>query len=166
MSGFNEKNARSSDRLTVAGFAAVIVVGVFVVCVILILAKSLFPSNEPEVTQEVDTATITETTAPVETAPADTSSAVKIVDESSSADSSSAADSSSGDSSSMEDKTGQVMFLNQTAYVRASGDENSEAIFSLNAGEQVEVLETNANGYVHIKYFSYEGWIWHEYLYN
>jgi hypothetical protein len=90
MSGYNDKNARSSDRLTVAGFAAVIVVGVFVVCVILILAKSLFPSNEPEVTKEVDTATITSTTAPKVTTPADTSKAAVIVDESSAASSSAA----------------------------------------------------------------------------
>lgn len=166
MSGFNEKNARSSDRLTVAGFAAVIVVAVFVVCVILILAKSLFPSNEPEVTKEVNTATITSTTAPKETAPPaeTTSAAPKIVDESSaaSADSSSTAD----DSSSREEKAGQMMYLSQTAYLRSAGNENAEPLLSIMAGEQVEVIGSNADGYVHVKYYTYDGWVWNEYLYS
>ena len=168
MSGFNEKNARSSDRLTVAGFAAVIVVGVFVVCVILILAKSLFPSNEPEVTKEVDTATITSTTAPKETAPPTetTSAAPKIVDESSAASASSDSSSTADDSSSREEKAGQMMYLSQTAYLRSAGNENAEPLLSIMAGEQVEVIESNADGYVHVKYYTYDGWVWNEYLYS
>ena len=164
MSGFNEKNARSSDRLTVAGFAAVIVVGVFVVCVILILAKSLFPSNEPEVKGEVNTATIGETSAPEVTAPPETSSVPAIVEESK--PDSSSEDSSSGDDSSHEEKAGEMMYLSQTAYLRSAGNENAEPLLSIMAGEQVEVIESNAEGYVHVKYYTYDGWVWNEYLYN
>ena len=164
MSGFNEKNARSSDRLTVAGFAAVIVVGVFVVCVILILAKSLFPSNEPEVSGEVNTATIGETSAPEVTAPPETSSVPAIVEESK--PDSSSEESSSGDESSHEEKAGEMMYLSQTAYLRSAGNENAEPLLSIMAGEQVEVIESNAEGYVHVKYYTYDGWVWNEYLYN
>ncbi len=158
MSGMNGKNARSGDRLTVAGFAAVIVVGVFVVCVILILAKSLFPSNEPELTKEVDTATVTETTPPPVTTPAETAPVI-VTDK---ADSSS----SESDSSSREERRGEMMTLSQTAYLRSSGDMNAEPLLSVMAGEQVEVIERPANSeYVHVKYYSYDGWIYYEYLY-
>ncbi|MCR5121830.1 MAG: SH3 domain-containing protein [Ruminococcus sp.] len=163
MSGMNGKNARSGDRLTVAGFAAVIVVGVFVVCVILILAKSLFPSNEPELTKEVDTATVTETTAPPATTPAETTTAPAIVTESK-ADSSQA--DSAADSSSQEEHTGEMMTVSQAAYLRSSGDMNAEPLLSIGAGEQVEVIERPANSeYVHVKYYTYDGWIYYEYLY-
>ena len=91
-------------------------------------------------------------------------SAPKIVDESSaaSADSSSTAD----DSSSREEKAGQMMYLSQTAYLRSAGNENAEPLLSIMAGEQVEVIGSNADGYVHVKYYTYDGWVWNEYLYS
>ena len=169
MSSYDRRNGSRSDRLTVAGLAAVIVVGVFVVCVILILAKSLFPSNKPEVTEEVFTGTKSDSSeAPVVVA--DTSQAAEIIADDSAVpvedkDSSLAdGDSSADDSSSRVD--GETATLSQTAYLRSSGDENAEPLLSIAAGEQVTVIDAPAGSeYVHVRYYDYDGWVWNGYLY-
>lgn len=186
MSSFNDRNTQPAERVTLAGIAAIIVVGVFVVCVILILAKSLFPSNESTVTDEVFTGTkaTTSSVAAVDpkpdesAAPAeDTSSEEeggKIIDESeASFDSSSAPTYSSEDSSSDTDseedpssvELGEVAYLTQTAYLRSSGDENAEPLLSIAAGEEVTVIERSSNSeYVHVNYIGYDGYVWYGYL--
>ena len=60
-----------------ASVVAIIVVGIFVLCVILLLAKGLFASNSSEVPKGINTATINTNESVAEpvnsTAPADTS---------------------------------------------------------------------------------------------
>ena len=171
MSSFDKKNTRSSDRLTVAGLAAVIVVGVFVVCVILILAKSLFPSNKPEVTEEIYTGTkSSETSAPV--IASDPSSQLTagvtesgVMSDISAPDTESSVDLSSADESGSE-LDGETATLSQTAYLRSSDDENAEPLLSIAAGEQVTIIDQPAGSeYVHVRYYDYDGWVWNGYLY-
>ena len=171
MSSFDKRNSRPSDRLTVAGLAAVIVVGVFVVCVILILAKSLFPSNKPEVTEEIYTGTKgSETAAPAVTAdPSSQTPEVAadsmITSDVSLPDTESTSDLSSADDSSSQ-LDGETATLSQTAYLRASGDENADPLLSIAAGEQVTIIDQPAGSeYVHVKYYDYDGWVWNGYLY-
>lgn len=165
MSSYNEKNSKPAEKLTVAGIAAVVVVGVFVVCVILILAKSLFPSNndstpdgvytgtkssQAEVQSKAETQKDTESKAPEPTE--------SVVD--------SALDSeadSLGETSSVAE--GETATLTQTAYLRSANDENAEPILSINGGETVTVLERPADSeYVHVQYLTYDGWVWNGYL--
>jgi uncharacterized protein YgiM (DUF1202 family) len=174
----NERNSKPTEKLTVAGIAAVIVVGVFVVCVILILAKSLFPSNTDSVPDGVYTgtakaSTVTTTTnadALVESTPDSTSDST--LDSLLDSDADSASDSSYDDSSAADDSTsdsseadGETATLNQTAYLRSSNDENSDPLLSISAGETVTVVERPSDSeYVHVTYGSYDGWVWNGYL--
>lgn len=169
MSNYNENNSRSGERLTVAGIAAIIVVGVFVVCLILILARSLFPSNKKKApdgeytgTTPAQTQKVTESQQPV----IDTNSQVVIDLDGSSADSTESAPS---DSSAVQPTdsaaAGETSILNQTAYLRSSGDENADPILSISAGEEVTVIERPAGSeYVKVSYYGTEGWVWNGYL--
>jgi uncharacterized protein YgiM (DUF1202 family) len=163
MSNYNEKNYKPAEKLTVAGIAAVIVVGVFVVCVILILAKSLFPSNNDSTPEGVYTGT--------KTSQNDVQSKAEITDESSVAEIVESAVDSSADAEadSQEDTEsvadGETATLTQTAYLRSSNDENADPILSISAGETVTVVERPSDSeYVHVQYLTYDGWVWNGYL--
>lgn len=139
------------------------------VCVVLILAKSLFPSNDSNVTDEVFTGTkgssssVAQTVS--ETSEDSSSEGGKIIDESAaSLDSASVSDSSSHDDTSSV-VSGEVAYLTQTAYLRSAGDENADPILSIAAGEEVTVIDRPAGSeYVHINYIGYDGYVWYGYL--
>ncbi|MBR1723885.1 MAG: SH3 domain-containing protein [Ruminococcus sp.] len=163
MSNFNEKDSRPAERLTVAGIAAIIVVGVFVVCVILILAKSLFPSNDNSVPDGEYTGTkpaeTTTTTLPEQVVP-DTDSVEVVLDMGDSE-----ADSSADPEATDSVAEGETAVLTQTAYLRSTGDENGEPILSMSAGEEVTVLERpSGSEYVKVSFYGTEGWVWYGYL--
>lgn len=165
MSNYNERNSKPTEKLTVAGIAAVIVVGVFVVCVILILAKSLFPSNNDSTPEGVYTGTKSSQADVQSKAESKADSSVAEIVDSAVTDSqsdSSAVDSQAGTSSVAE---GETATLTQTAYLRAANDENSEPILSISGGETVTVIERPADSeYVHVQYLTYDGWVWNGYL--
>lgn len=168
MANFNEKDARPAEKLTIAGIAAIIVVGVFVVCVILILAKSLFPSNDNSVPDGEYTGTkpaenVT-TTLPKEavTDAADSEVVIDLNESSAEEQTESEAETTESDESVAD---GETAILNQTAYLRSTGDMEGEPIFSIDAGEEVTVLERPAGSeYVKVSYYGTEGWIYYEYL--
>ena len=171
MSSFNDRSSGPAERITLAGIAAIIVVGVFVMCVVLILAKSLFPSNDSTVTEGVFTGTKSSSSsvAAVDSKTEEDSSSEggKIVDESAAATEST--DTPDADSSSEDDTSsvvlGETAYLTQTAYLRSSGDENAEPILSIAAGEEVTVIDRPAGSeYVHINYIGYDGYVWYGYL--
>ena len=163
MNNYNERDARPAERITVAGIAAIVVVAVFVVCVVLILAKSLFPSNDNSVpdgeytgTKPAQTTTVAE---PEQVIPDTTSSEEVEVD----LNTSGLDDSSEGEDDSVAE--GEVAYLTQTAYLRAYGDENADIYFSINGGESVTVLERDPNSeHVKVDYYGTEGYIWYGYL--
>lgn len=160
----NEKNYKPTEKLTVAGIAAVIVVGVFVVCVILILAKSLFPSNNDSTPEGVYTGTKS-SQAQVVTSKPDKKDESSAADADTSTAAESTADSQAEESSSATESTGETATLTQTAYLRASNDQNSDPILSINGGETVTIIERPSDSeYVHVSYYDYEGWIWNGYL--
>lgn len=167
MSSFDERNNRPAERLTLAGIAAIIVVGVFVVCVILILAKSLFPSNEKDVGNDVYTGTKSPSSSASESLPAEDESSDEggqIISESEAA-AESAADSSEADLNTSSVVSGEIAYLTQTAYLRAAGNENAEPLLSVAAGEEVTILDRPADSeYVHVNYIGYDGYIWYGYL--
>ena len=168
MANFNEKDARPAEKLTIAGIAAIIVVGVFVVCVILILAKSLFPSNDNSVPDGEYTGTkpaenVT-TTLPKEavTDAADSEVVIDLNESRAEEQTESEAETAESDESVAD---GETAILNQTAYLRSTGDMEGEPIFSIDAGEEVTVLERPAGSeYVKVSYYGTEGWIYYEYL--
>lgn len=145
-----------------AGIAAIIVVGIFVLCVILVLAKGLFTSNGNEVPSNLNTATVTQsavatktttttTTKKAANASADTSTGSSV--DSSSANSSST---SSGDSSS-EGEVLKVMYVTEYAYLHVSPSNTAENIVCMSPGVKVNVLNYESNGYVKINFQNIDG---------
>ncbi|MCD8095386.1 MAG: SH3 domain-containing protein [Ruminococcus sp.] len=173
MSNFDEKNNRPTERLTVAGIAAVIVVGVFVVCVILILAKSLFPSNDSSVPDGIYTGTKTESSSVAEaTSSDDVSSEDASIDSATDSATDSSLDSvADSTADSVEDSTsdstadGETATLLETAYLRSANSSDAEPILSISAGETVTVLDRPSDSeYVNVSYYGTEGWVWYGYL--
>ncbi len=177
MSNYNENNSKPTERLTVAGIAAVVVVGVFVVCVILILAKSLFPSNDDSVADGIYTGTKSDSSSVAEAVESETdTNSVVIVDEDDavidSQESTESTDGTEDSEASTESDTstesvtdGETATLLQTAYLRESNDANSDPLLSINAGETVTIIESPSDSeYVHVSYYTYDGWVWYGYL--
>ena len=151
----NEQKNNTASQKTSGGAAsvvAIIVVGIFVLCVIVLLAKGLFASNSAEVPEGINTATInTDETAPVydeSAAEADTS----VTDESSYLDESGIAAESEPDES--DDSEGEqvlaVMYVTEYAYLHVAPDNEAENIVCMSPGVEVNVLEYEDNGYVKI----------------
>lgn len=105
----NKNNVSRKASGNTASVVAIIVVGIFVLCVILLLAKGLFASNSSEVPKGINTATINTNESVAEpvnsTAPADTS-----VTDNSSVDESGAVTDVSSDESSQTDVL-EVMYV-------------------------------------------------------
>lgn len=143
-----------------AGIAAIIVVGIFVLCVILVLAKGLFTSNGNEVPSNLNTATVTQSTAAKLTttttgkkaanASADTSTG-------SSVDSSSDNSSTSSSDSSSEGEVLKVMYVTEYAYLHISPSNTAENIVCMSPGVKVNVLKYEDNGYVKINFQNIDG---------
>ena len=143
----NNKNnvSRKASGIT-ASVVAIIVVGIFVLCVILLLAKGLFASNSSEVPKGINTATINTNESVAEpvnsAAPADTSVT---------------------DNSSVE-----VMYVTEYAYLHVAPDNDAENIVCMSPGVQVNVLEYEDNGYVKINFMNIDGpltgYIYKDYL--
>lgn len=139
-----------------ASVVAIIVVGIFVLCVIVLLAKGLFASNSAEVPKGVNTATInTDETAPVyddSASETDTS----VMDESSYLDESEIVTESESDDSE-EEQVLAVMYVTEYAYLHVAPDNEAENIVCMSPGVEVNVLEYEDNGYVKITFMNIDG---------
>ena len=155
----NKNNVSRKASGNTASVVAIIVVGIFVLCVILLLAKGLFASNSSEVPKGINTATINTNESVAEpvnsTAPADTS-----VTDNSSVDESGAVTDVSSDESSQTDVL-EVMYVTEYAYLHVAPDNDAP-------GVQVNVLEYEDNGYVKINFMNIDGpltgYIYKDYL--
>ncbi len=162
----NKNNVSRKASGNTASVVAIIVVGIFVLCVILLLAKGLFASNSSEVPKGINTATINTNESVAEpvnsAAPADTS-----VTDNSSVDESGAVTYVSSDESSQTDVL-EVMYVTEYAYLHVAPDNDAENIVCMSPGVQVNVLEYEDNGYVKINFMNIDGpltgYIYKDYL--
>lgn len=150
-----------------SGAAAIIVVGVFVVCVIFLFARGLFSANSSDVPSGLDTATINTGTDEPSEEVIDSAAAVT-----SEADSS---DSSSEDVSGAETETSSeaeqslgVMYITEYAYLHTAPSNDAENIVCMSPGIEVTVLGYEDNGYVKITFQNIDGpltgYIYKDYL--
>lgn len=151
----NKTNKKPSVSNGTTGVIAIVVVGIFVLCVIVLLAKGIFTSNSAKVPDGLDTATIN----------TNTSSAADIIESSSvdasaesSADSSSLSESSTADSedSSKAEPMG-TMYVTEYSYLHVAPDKDAENIVCMSPGVEVTVLEYEDNGYVKITFQNIDG---------
>jgi len=152
----NKNNVSRKASGNTASVVAIIVVGIFVLCVILLLAKGLFASNSSEVPKGINTATINTNESVAEpvnsAAPADTS----------------VSDNSSVDESGAVTDVLEVMYVTEYAYLHVAPDNDAENIVCMSPGVQVNVLEYEDNGYVKINFMNIDGpltgYIYKDYL--
>jgi len=161
----NNNSPRNSGA---SGAAAIIVVGIFVICVIFLFAKGLFSSNSADAPSGLDTATIN--TDESEPSPAQTSGTVRAdtsLPESSSADSQGQTTSESA-ADSLADQSLGVMYITEYAYLHTAPSNDAENIVCMSPGIEVTVLGYEDNGYVKITFMNIDGqltgYIYRDYL--
>ena len=148
------------------GVAAVIVVGIFVICVIIVLAKGLFKSNSSSVPDGVYTGTIAPETSIAQDVTsedkkesgADSSSTDSADSKSDSEASSQAAeDSKAEDSGSEAEVEGDKAYVTEYAYLRTEPDQNAQQIVCMSPNIEVTVLERGIDGYFKVTFMNVDG---------
>lgn len=182
---FMDKNDKrpSLQNSSLMGVAAIIVVGIFVICVIIVLAKGLFASNNSDVPDGLYTGTISsEADVPSSVDDAASADDTKSQAESdisadssdenaSQADSESSSDvdsDSSSDDSSEAETSGQTAYVTEYAYLRTEPDQNAEQLICMSPNLEVTVLETGFDGYSKVYFMNFgerlEGYVYDGYL--
>ena len=170
------KNTDNKNKFSapsgMAGVIAIIVVGIFVLCVVFLMAKGLFTSNSKEVPAGLDTATINTDTSS-EPEKADSSAVVANNDLSSASDSETDSSESLSESDSTADDSSQSeylaqMYVTEYAYLHTAPANDAENIVCMYPGVVVNVLEYEDNGYVKITFQNIDGpltgYIYKDYL--
>lgn len=150
------------------GVAAVIVVGIFVICVIIVLAKGLFKSNSSSVPDGVYTGTIapemsvaqTVTSEDNKESGADPSSTDSTDSKSDSEASSQAAEDSKAEDSSgssAAEAQGDKAYVTEYAYLRTEPDQNAQQIVCMSPNIEVTVLERGIDGYCKVTFMNVDG---------
>ncbi len=132
-----------------AGVIAIIVVGIFMLCVIFLIAKGLFSSNSSEVPNGLNTATLN-TNPDVTAAPAKT----EATGTTPASDSDGGQDASSGTD---DQPQGDMMYILEYAYLHVTPDNESENIICLSPGCQVTAQGEEDNGYVKVTFQNVDG---------
>jgi hypothetical protein len=154
--------------------AAIIVVGIFLICIIFIFSKLLFSSNSAEAPKGLDTATINTDVTEPEIISDDSAVDSQVSDDSLSDDSAATTeDSSQTDDNSLSDDSSEseylaVMYVTQYAYLHTLPDKDSENIVCMSPGVEVNVLEYDDSGYIKITFVNIDGpltgYIYKDYL--
>lgn len=180
----NDNNKPSSSQANnIMGIAAIIVVGIFVICVIVVLAKGLFASNSAKVPDGLYTGTLSSnvsapdehiTESSADSSQSDTSAADSSTGDtdSSAADSSSqeesSQDESSQDDSSTAEVTGEKAYITEYAYLRTEPSQDGEQIICMSPNLEVTVLERGFDGYCKVTFMNFdtplEGYVYEGYL--
>lgn len=160
----NRKDS-STSQVTYMKTGGIIVIGVFVICLIIFMAKGLFSNSDTGLPAGIDTGTINTnqtTPAPVEESSSSDAKADAKEDSQSEADSSSQAEDSS------IPESNETAFVNQYAYLHTEPDKDAENIVCMSPNIEVTVLEKLENGYWKVTFMNIDGqktgYVWNEYL--
>lgn len=149
------------------GVAAIIVVGVFVLCVIFVLAKGLFKSNSSTVPDGLYTGTVSPEASAAQTevsaesknaSEAGAQNSDSQADSQSEADTSEASESSeSTDDSSIAEASEEKAYITEYAYLRTEPNKDAEQIVCMSPNIEVTVLERDIDGYCLITFMNIDG---------
>ena len=177
----NRPDKKTSGQDGIMSAAAIIVMGIFAVCVIFVLAKGLFASNSPTVPEGLDTATIAPKTEPSD----DTSSLAEVLpaenvlptDESiagdeSGADTEQSFDTDSSDQtteSAAEETPAQTATVTQYVQLRSAPGKDAPQIVCLSPNLVVTIISEDAEGYCLVSFYNFgtdytEGYVHKDYL--
>lgn len=168
--GGERKTPQTSNTM---GIVAIAVVGVFILCVIFVLAKGLFTSNDSKVLDGIYTGTISpemSAAAAIKTeeskiddskdsSDSDDSSKVDDSTDSSDDENSSSDESSDSeeDSSSQSQVDGKTAYITEYAYLRTEASQDGAEIVCMSPNITVTVLETGINGYAKVTFVNGDG---------
>jgi hypothetical protein len=138
-------------RISPGGAIAIVVMGIFAMCLIVILSKAVFVSNSKDVPEGIDTATIADTN----TQPTDSSDAVSAAATSVTTSATTAAQSTTPQTTTTK-KVVKMKIIDVT-YLKAQPDENSENVMYLSPNIEVDILETLDNGWTKITFLNVTG---------
>ena len=166
----NENNSAPRPSRSV-GLAAVIVAGVFTICMVFFIGRVVFASNAETAPKGLDTATVnTNVTEPqvTETTAVTSAPNAAATDENGSAvPTESGADSRAEDSSSAAESQG-TKYITEYAYLHTQPSNDAENIVCMTPGVAVTVLGYEDNGYVKVTFMSTDGqltgYIYRDYL--
>lgn len=147
-------------RISPGGAVAIIVMGVFVMCLVVLVSKALFVSNSKDVPEGIDTATIGTNTQPVdassnESAPAQTSASASAKPADASASQSQSV--SQSQTQSTTEKAVVKMKVLDVTYLKEQPDEKSQDVIILSPNIVVDVLETLDSGWTKITFLNVTG---------
>ncbi|MBR7007933.1 MAG: SH3 domain-containing protein [Ruminococcus sp.] len=147
-------------RISPGGAVAIIVMGVFVMCLVVLVSKALFVSNSKDVPEGIDTATIGTNTQPVEASsnestPAQTSASASAKPADASASQSQSV--SQSQTQSTTEKAVVKMKVLDVTYLKEQPDEKSQDVIILSPNIVVDVLETLDSGWTKITFLNVTG---------
>lgn len=170
------KNGDKKDALrsgNIMSVAAIIVVGVFVLCVIFVLAKGLFKSNSSSVPDGLYTGTVSPEMSAAQTeayaeskTDSETGNHDSGADENSSQtdsqsggtdDSEASVSSESTDESSIAEAQEEKAYITEYAYLRTEPNKDAEQIVCMSPNIEVTVLERDIDGYCLITFMNIDG---------
>ena len=158
MSGvkYMSKNVRKRKtpivaRINPRGAAAIVVLGIFLMCVVVLISKAFFVSNSKTMPEGIDTATVTAATTPV---PADESAVPGAVTTTVPV-TTTAPPATTTEASTT--KAAVKMKVLDVTYLKQEPDEQSENIIVLSPNIEVDVLETLDSGWSKITFLNVTG---------
>lgn len=138
-------------RISPGGAVAIVLMGIFAMCLIVILSKAVFVSNSKDIPEGIDTATIANTN----TMPSDNSG------EQSAAVTTSVTQATTVPQSTTEQTTTEKQVVKMkvldVTYLKAEPDEESENVMYLSPNIEVDVLETLDSGWTKITFLNVTG---------
>ncbi|WP_028504603.1 SH3 domain-containing protein [Ruminococcus sp. FC2018] len=138
-------------RISPTGAAAIVVMGIFVMCLVVLVSKALFVSNSKELPEGIDTATIgsqTQPSDPQSGAEATTTTAAASVT------------TTVAKTTTTETTTTTAVVKMKTlriTYLKEEPDDEAKNIVPMSVGIQVDVLETLENGWSKVTFLNVTG---------
>ncbi|WP_294409346.1 SH3 domain-containing protein [uncultured Ruminococcus sp.] len=166
MNNMEDQTPRKRPRIDLSGAAAIIVVGIFVVCIIFLFATKLFSANSAKAPAGLDTATINTDITQPKADDSQTPAVTTVPD--SGTDSISDSSSKTDTTTSEADEALGTMYITEYAYLHTAPSNDAENIVCMSPGIEVTVLNYEDNGYVKITFQNIDGpltgYIYKDYL--
>lgn len=137
-------------RISTRGAVAIVVMGIFLMCVVVLVSKALFVSNSKDMPEGIDTATIATGTQ----TPPDTGGQPAVATTTTPAATTAPQSSTTAATTT---KQAVKMKLLDVAYLKREPDEESENIIVMSPNIEVDVLETLDNGWTKITFLNVTG---------
>lgn len=153
MSNSRRRKTPIVARISKGGAIAIAVMGVFAMCLIVLISKAIFISNSKDMPEGIDTATIAVTNSTPETPDSGAQSAAVTT----TAPTVTTAPQSVSEQTTTTTKAVVKMKVLDVTYLKTEPDEASESIIVMSPNIEVDVLETLDSGWTKITFLNVTG---------